>query len=438
MAQEKLISWGAVIIQKLNAWFKIDTAYYLKSSAQLLSTYGVDVLRGIVFNVLVVSMLASEPNGTYLYGEYKFVLGFLPILTYVALPGGYYSVVTAVARGADGVFRRIMRLTYSWALLALPLWGLFAYYAYFSGNAVKPFLILLPLAPLYAASGVYVAYYYGKEQFAQSARITNSITILTVTAQLGAFYFWRDTITLLLTYVIVYSVLRAAADVRLWRSIPQNAPVMDADISFAKKMSWIQLIGVLRSNIDRILLGSHKFGVGYEMLAQYAVAAVLPDQFKAFVAITNQATFARFSKRSEDIYEVLKQKMGKLILVALAGFAAVAVLTPVVIPLIFSRQYAPAVPISLALLATLIMPIISAPYLNALTVRKEVKKIFWVNTIFSVTELVALIIMIPLWGVWGAVGAKAISRTTFSILLFYLGRVSKNPCSPPHTTSVST
>lgn len=410
----------------LDHLFKIDSAYYVKSSAHLITTYGVDVLRGLVFNIVVVRMLADMPDGQHIFGEYKFVLGFLPILTYVALPGGYYAIVDAVARGADGVFRRIMRLTYTWALLALPLWALFTWYAHTYGESVRPFLFLLPLAPLYAASGVYTSYFYGKEQYARGARITNTITIITLVAQMVAFYFWRDALSLLLALVVVQSISRAFVDVRLWRSTPKSASALHPDVSFAKKMSWVQLIGVVRSNIDRVLLGSTTFGVGYEQLAQYAVAAVLPDQFKAAVAITNQATLARFSQRGGDVYEVIKEKMGRLILVALAGFVVVAFVTPYVIPLVFTDQYRGAVPISLALLASLIIPIITGPYLNALTIQKEVKKVFVVNTIFSVTELVALIIMIPLWGLWGAVGAKALSRTVFGASLFVSVKMAAN------------
>lgn len=402
----------------LDQWFKIDSAYYVKSGAHLFTTYGVDVLRGLVFNIVVVRMLAVVPNGQHIFGEYKFVLGFLPILTYVALPGGYYAVVEAVARGADGVFRRIMRLTYLWALLALPMWALFTWYAHQFGESVRPFLFLLPLAPLYAASGVHASYYYGKEQYARGARITNTITVITLVAQLVAFYFWRDVLSLLLALVVVQSISRAFVDVRLWKSIPKSATASRPDVSFAKKMSWVQLIGAVRSNIDRVLLGSPVFGVGYEQLAQYAVASVLPDQFKAAVAITNQTTLARFSQRGGDVYAVIKEKMGRLMFVALAGFVVLAIATPYVIPFVFTTQYRAAVPFSLALLATLVIPIVTGPYLNALIVQKEVKKVFVANTIFSVTELVGMIVMIPLWGLWGAVCAKALSRTVFSIALF--------------------
>ena len=100
-----------------------------------------------------------------------------------------------------------------------------------------------------------------------------------------------------------------------------------------------------------------------------------------------------------------------LFFVAVAGLGAV--LAPVLIPFFFSNQYAGAVPLAQLLLLVGIPRAIAVVMTRVQEAQKEKAKLYSINLTYAVVEIVALVVLTPMFGMNGLVIAKGISNTTY-------------------------
>lgn len=400
------------IVRRSTAVFHIDAAYYAKSNIALYSGYAVDMLRGIILAALLARLLTPE-----VYGEYRFVLSFLPIFAYFALPAAAEGVIQGIAKGEDRTFRRIYILVWKWSLLSLPAVAAVAAWCFWQKQTQLAWIFvgLAPLMPAYGATGLFTAYLLGKQKFQKLLR-NNVIVSMALLFAMSATVLWCRTIWwLVFVFVAVNIMARLTFDLRVWTQA-KNGGVDELGVSYAKRVSWLTLLLVIRSNFDKILLGTT---TGFVNLALYNVASVIPDQLKALGGISSQSMVARFVQRTDQaVVKVIDAKMKRLTLVALAVFVSALLATPLVLPIVFSGKYSAAIPWALLLIISVIPATLANPYITALQAKQEIKKLYIIHGSFAVIEILLQIILIPLFGLAGAVAVKLISRTVAAGTIF--------------------
>lgn len=400
------------IVSRSTAVFHIDAAYYAKSNIALYSGYAVDMLRGIILAALLARLLTPE-----VYGEYRYVLSFLPIFAYFALPAAAEGVIQGVAKGEDRTFRRIYILVWKYSLLSLPAVAAVAAWCFWQKQTQLAWIFvgLAPLMPAYGATGLFTAYLLGKQKFQKLLR-NNVIVSVALLFTMSATVIWCRTIWwLVFVFVVVNVVAKLTFDLRAWHQA-RTGGVDELGINYAKRVSWLNLLLVVRSNFDKILLGTT---TGFANLALYNVASIIPDQLKALSGVSSQSMVSRFVQRDDGtLIKVIDSKMKRLVWLFLGVFVIALLGTPFVLPLVFSGKYGAAIPWALGLIISVLPTVLVNPYITALQAQQEVKKLYIIHGSFAVIELLLQIILIPLFGLAGAVVVKLISRAIFAGTIF--------------------
>ena len=55
------------------------------------------------------------------FGEYQFVLSVLAIISILSIPGLNISLIRSVARGYEGDYKKVVKVSFKWSLLGVPV-----------------------------------------------------------------------------------------------------------------------------------------------------------------------------------------------------------------------------------------------------------------------------------------------------------------------------
>ncbi|MFA5126620.1 MAG: oligosaccharide flippase family protein [Patescibacteria group bacterium] len=400
---EKIKAKSYKFLRWSEKYTKTDMVYLARGGFWL--SFGQVISSGSTF-ILAIAFANLLPKE--IYGQYKYILSIVAILGIATLGGMDLSIMKAVANGHDGTVRPALKTKVRWALLSgLGSLAVAAYY-YLQGNhnLSLGFLIIACFLPFMDPFFIYNAVLQGKKNFRTSSIYNMVGKIISIAIIILVIWLSDNLYLLLLAYFASWTFLRLFYLRQTLKKSIQNSSVDPDAINYGKHLSVINIIGVVATYIDQLLIFHF---LGATRLAVYAMAIAAPEQIKG--AIKNLGTLAFPKFATNDQNSTKKNIRGKTIKLALA-ILAITILYIILAPWLFSiflPRYMESVLYSQIFAISLLtgLTIIPATFLESIGAKKY---LYIYSTWSSIIQIIMLIILVPMFGLMGAVIARVLSR----------------------------
>lgn len=394
---------------------KTDMVYVAKGG--FWSVLGQIVSSGTVFifAVIVARYLPKE-----VYGEYKYIIGAVALLSSFSLTGLGTAVFQSVASGYDGALREGFWENIRWsALIFIGAFGMAAYY-YTQGDHTLALGLLIggSLSPFLTSANLIGQFLNAKKDFRgvtiyigiiqtliSSGALIVSIFFTHNPVILTAVYFLGNTLSTLWIYFHVSKIYKIDAS--------KTDPGM---MTYGKHLSLMGILSTIANNIDQVLLFHF---VGPAELAIYNFATAIPDQTKGPISMLNTMLQAKFVSRNDE--EIGKNMRNKFFWIAFSVFIFVIlyiVLAPYFYTLFFPK-YMGAIFYS-QIYALSLLSFIFTPAASYLVAKKRVREQYVSGITISLIQIVAMVIGATGWGLLGLILARVGTRWFGSVLNYIL------------------
>ncbi len=394
---------------------KMDMVYLTRGS--FWSVAG-QVSASLIALTLSVVMARYVPKDVY--GQYKYVLAIISVLSAFSLNGIGTAVLQSAARGFDGALGDSFRANLRWSFAIFI--GTFALGGYYlmAGNFVLGLGILLggSVTPFLGSFNLYAPFLSGKKEFALQAWYADFVTnIIPAVALIVTAYVAPRPLPLVAVYFITNLAATAYAywktSRKLHHATAQHDPHM---LHYGKHLSLIGILGGIAGNIDQLLLFHF---TGATDLAIYNFATGIPDQIKGPLKSLDAMTQARFANReTRDIRSSIRNKMFWMFMASILIIGTYILVAPYLYLFLFPA-YAVAIPYSQIYILSLFGMIVH-PAASYLAAKKKVKQLY-INTIVNAFLQMGLMTAgVIFWGLWGLIIARVILRIGGSFMVIPL------------------
>ncbi len=411
----------ARILRWSEKYTKMDMVYLARGSFWSIAG---QVSASLIALTLSVAMARYVPKD--IYGQYKYVLAIISVLSSFSLSGIGGAVLQSAARGFDGALADGFKANLRWSFAIFI--GAFALGGYYliDGNFILGLGILIggTVTPFLGSYNLYAPFLSGKKEFALQAWYADFITnIIPAIALIIVTLIAPQPLSLIATYFIANFVATAYAYWRTARKLHHATIEHDPHmLAYGKHLSLIGILGGIAGSLDQLLLFHF---AGATDLAIYNFATGIPDQIKGPFKMLDAMTQARFAIREPaDIHSSIQNKMFWLFLTSTTIVAGYILAAPYLYTLLFPA-YAIAIPYS-QIYALSLFTIIASPATSYLSAKKKVRELYISTIVGNVFQIVVMVIGVMYWGLIGIVVARVIVRLFGSAFNYIMYRTSSN------------
>ncbi len=403
------------LLRRSEKYTKTDMVYLASGSFWSIFTQIIESIAIFTFAVIVARYLPKE-----IYGQYKYIIAFVAILSTFSLTGIGTSVFQSVARGFDGSLREGFWTNIRWSVLIFLGALVLAAYYFTQGNTTLAFGLLIggSLSPFLTSFNLGGVFLNAKKDFRRSALYFGIVeTLFSVGALIITIFLTHNVLIL----VAVYFLSNTLATIFLyWRTVrvynPDPTKTDSGMLTYAKHLSLMGVLSGIAGNIDKVLLFHF---VGPIQLAIYSFAIAIPDQTKGPFKMLNTMLQAKFVNRSdEEIHVGMKNKMLWLAISSVAFVVAYILLAPYFYAFFFPN-YIDAVIYSQIYSISMIGMIV-APAGSYFFAKKKIKEQYSNSIATSVIQIFTLVIGVMWWGLVGLIVARVLTRIGGSVVIYFL------------------
>ncbi len=403
------------LLRKSEKYTKTDMIYLTRGSFWSILAQIVVSIAIFAFAIIVARYLPKD-----VYGQYKYIIALVAILSTFSLTGLGTSVFQSVARGFDSSLYKGFWTNIRWsALIFLGALALGVYYL-FQGNFTLAIGIFIggSLSPFLTSANMASIFLNAKKDFRRTALYFGITETL---FSIGALI-----ITVLLTHnvlilVAVYFLSNTLATLFLYKRVtyiykPDSTKIDPGMLTYAKHLSLMGILSGVAGRIDQVLLFHF---VGPIQLAVYSFAVAIPDQTKGPLKMLNTMIQAKFVTQSdESIRSSMKNKMFWLALSSIT-FVIIYILIAPYFYGFFFPNYTDAVLYS-QIYAVSLIGIIVAPASSYLIAKKKVHEQYANSIVVSIAQIVFMLVGVIIWGFLGLVIARVLVRLSGSAFTYFL------------------
>jgi len=371
-----------------------------------------------------LSVIFARFAAQVLYGQYKFAVSVFALLSILALPGMNTAIFQAIAKGANSAIVQGTRTKLKFAALAsLPLAGIAGYLFLKGSNFGWAFIGAIPLFPL-AYGFANSAFYLGKKRFQASGIALVFHQILHFSFISAAILLFQDAILV----VVAYLLAQALANIVVYWLIIRDFPPFASDQScndsdflrYGGHLTLMQVISSFAQQADKLLL---TYFLGFQQVAIYAIAYVIPNMLKGLFKQISTLVFPRLTVTLEEkVYAKVKAKAFHLLVVGGLGTVILLFSLPLIIPFVYTERYiASIVPAQILGLSLVFVPLIQT-LRPALLAHRKTQELYKFYLIASLSRLIMFFILIPFLGLVGAALSVFLSRIVAVTYLWYAVR----------------
>ncbi len=162
---------------------------------------------------------------------------------------------------------------------------------------------------------------------------------------------------------------------------------------------------MIKSYFDKIIVA---FFLGFEFLAIYSVAIIIPRQAKPLWTMISNTIFSDLSRKSKkEAYSAVRSRFKYMLLLEAAIIIIGIIILPPIISYFYSKKYIEAIFYAqLLMFLTLSGPGIILFSLSA--AQKQLKKVYKISTIPPLVDIFLLVLLTPIYGLLGACIATVI------------------------------
>ena len=383
---------------------KMDMVYLTRGSFWSIAG---QVSAALIALALSIAMARYVPKDVY--GQYKYVLAIVSVLSAFSLNGIGTAVLQSVARGFNGALADSFKANLRWSfVIFIGTLALGGYYL-IAGNFVLGLGILIggTVTPFLGSFNLYAPFLSGKKDFARQAWYADFVTnIIPALALVAVALIAPQPLPLIAAYFVANIAATAFAYWRTARKLHRAAEHDPHMLRYGKHLSLIGILGGIAGNIDQLLLFHF---AGATDLAIYNFATGIPDQMKGPLKSLDAMTQARFANReSADIHSSIRNKMFWLFITGSIVIPSYILLAPYLYRFLFPA-YVVAIPYSQIYALSLFAMIIS-PAASFLSAKKKVGHLYINTVVSSFLQIGLLTAGVVLWGLWGIIIARVLLR----------------------------
>ena len=399
---------------------KIDMVYLTRGSFWSIAGQVSAAIIALSLSVVIARYVPKD-----VYGQYKYVLAIVSVLSAFSLNGIGTAVLQSVARGFDGALADSFKANLRWSFVIFI--GTFALGGYYliAGNFTLGLGILIggTVTPFLSSYNLYAPFLSGKKDFARQAWYADFVTnIIPALALIVVALIAPQPLLLIAAYFIANLAATAFAYWRTARRLHRAAEHDPHMLTYGKHLSLIGILGGIAGNIDQLLLFHF---AGATDLAIYNFATGIPDQMKGPLKSLDAMTQARFANRDEaDIHSSIRNKMFWLFIVGSAVIVGYILLSPYLYLFLFPA-YAVAIPYSQIYVISL-FSMIASPAVSYLSAKKKVRELYISTVVGSIFQIVIMVIGVVYLGLIGLIVARVIARLSGSAFNYSMYRVASD------------
>lgn len=397
----------------LEKHLQTDMAYLTKGSFWLNLNFLISSLLAFLLYIVMAKILPKET-----YGLYQYVLSLATIFSAFSLTGMGSAITQSVARGNEGDFTRSLLPQLKWSLISSCLALITGIYYLYQGNKFL-FVSLIIMAvslPFINSTNTYIAFFTGKREFKKIFTYSSIFNIIYTIVIIITIFITKNPINIVLSYFLISAGINTTLYIR---TLKKNKPnqLFDKDTtSYAKHLSFMNIIGILVGKIDSIIVFQY---LGAVNLAIYTFAKIIPEKIGGLLKSFGIIAFPKFAEKNIiDIRNGIIKKTYVFIGFALI-FSVLYIFTAPTIFKVFFPNYIESVGYSQLFSLTLITSAASLP-VYALISQKLKKKLYILNTLSPLIQLLIMLIMVYFWGIWGLIISKIISGLIQIFVATYL------------------
>jgi len=406
--KQKIIS----LLKWSEKYTKTDMTYLVKGGFWLLSSQAVLFLFSFILMWVFANLMTQE-----LYGQYRFLVTVIGLLSIATLPGMRTALVRAVARGNSGIIPKIIRTRITWGFLG-SLGALIgaSYYFYQEDPTLGWLFILIAIfVPFYESFLVFDTYHNGRKDYLHHT--TSSIThrFIVVISTVVSIILSSNIFIIFGVYLASTVFSSMAIYYYTIRRFPLSEKTDTETIPYGKQLSVMSIISITANHLDKITLW---YLAGPIQVAVYTVATSLPKEIAGafsqigILALPKMANKSKSELRQSLLYKTFIFFIASVPVFILYLFTAptiFSILLPQYIDSIFFSQIAG---IFILLTPTTLL----FQYFNATMHTKAL----YIMQFVQPTILIALFfILIPLYGIMGAIIAMLVKQIVGFILMVY-------------------
>jgi O-antigen/teichoic acid export membrane protein len=391
-------------LRQSEKYTKTDMVYLAKGGSWL-------TLGQIVSNISALALLIAFANllPRETYGAYKYVLSLFGILTIFSLPGINTAVVQAVARGYEGSFTQAFKTKLKWgALGSLAALGMAAYYWLNSNTDLPiPLLLIAIFLPLMQASQIYSSLLAGRKLFSWQTKFLTAGRIVSLISMFFVLFLTNNLIWIIVTYLLNNTLTNTFLYFLTKTKFKPNKKRDPQIISYGKHLSVINVVGIIASYLDRLLIFHY---LGAVELAIYSFALAPINQIKSTFKNIPTLAMPKLAQRSfKEIDAVLFKRLFKLFLLGSAIALFYVLLAPYFYKIFFPK-YLDSIFFSqlLAITIALRLPISLLGAAGQSKLNLVPKSWLYWSTIPQIILIVSLLLLVQAYGIIGVIISKII------------------------------
>lgn len=346
------------------------------------------------------------------YGFYLLIIASFNIFQIISFNGFISSGINDVKLNKLQTFLDISWLRLKYQLILLPIISI---YFHFIGiehliNMIFTIIFLINNFFIY-----FLSYFVGRENFLLDSLVRATSKILSSLICIFTIFITDEIEFIVIAFLVPESFVLILSSIFVIFKIKSQKNTSNFDDfllskNFGVKLTFISLIGVVLSALDRILIGNF---ASLELLASFTIIITLPDLSKIIFKNISHVLFPKLINDKYNTLIVFKFVFFKFLL-SLFGVLLYNLLADVLFSFFFpnytnlsniSKIYS----FTIIAFSTEIIP----RYLEA---KKMTSGLFYINTIPTIIQIFLFTIGLLLYGFYGVLIAKIIGRVFVSII----------------------
>lgn len=373
-------------IQKAKNIFKellLKTEPYTKTNMLYVAKQGFWSVLGQIIGsgasavavILLANLLSKES-----FGQYRFILSFIPILLIAALPGISSAFSRTVAREEKIDLPRIIRTQITWGSLGSLVAVIISLFYLHRGDNIlfSAMMLVAVFLPFIQPFTAFSSYYKGKQDFKTATLYGSVVNVAQAILLVVAALIFKNTLAVLIGFLIGQVIVplffhfkMLSKEKSLSAESAEAEDHSDETIKYGKLLTATQIIGTITGNIDKILTG---YLFGAEILAIYSVALTIPSNVVLILNVVPRIAFPKFARNTWQPSEKAKiiYKLFVFFVALIIPTLIYFLLAPIITPLIF-RNYEAALPAALVFGALVLISPLNAMIDSIFQARKLIK-----------------------------------------------------------------
>lgn len=407
---DRLKQSGLRSLRWLEKYTKTDMVYLAHGSFWAIASKIVITLTTFLLAIAFAHFISKES-----YGQYKYVLSIISILSAFTLTGLNTAVLESVSRGFEGTLRYAFWKNIKWSVLFFLGTGIVSIYYYVQNNHFLATAILITgcLWPFFISTNLYSSFLNAKKDFRRNAIYFDMLgNIFPAASLILTMALTSNPLWIISAYIFSNTLIGVILYYKITNVYKPNSEVDPEMLGYSKHLSLMNILAVIGDNIDQILVFHY---VGAAQLAIYNFATAIPDQIKGPLKNLTSMMFPKFTERSdEEIRSGMKNKFLYLFVFSII-LIIIYVLTAPYIFRIFFPKYTDSVIYSQIFSISLLW-MVSIPADTYLNAKKKVKELYIGTILGALTQIAFVFAAVILGGLMGLILARVAIRLVFSII----------------------